>query len=99
MIDLNAIRKRYNVPCKNCDATGVVASSYPFGRGVCWVCAGHGVTNLMPNDVTAMLAELERLYADPVAEAVQATTPGEKAKAVAEELHRMLFKPRGGDLP
>lgn len=99
MLDLDVIRKRYNVPCKNCDATGVVVSSYAFGRSGCWMCLGHGVTNLMPNDVAAMLAELERLYAAPVAEAVQATTPGEAAKAIAQELHRMLFKPRGGNLP
>lgn len=50
-------------------------------------------------EVLRLRAELERLHAAPVAEPVQATTPGERAKAVAEELHRMLFKPRGGNLP
>lgn len=45
-------------------------------------------------DVAAMLAELERLYAAPVAEPAQATTPGAQEAAIAGELQRMATKPR-----
>ena len=48
-----------------------------------------------PDIADAMLEELERLYAAPVAEPVQPTTPGAREAAIEGELRRMVTKPRG----
>lgn len=102
VLDLEAVRRRHSrrIWCEYCEGNG---RRRRYNMAVCGHCEGKGYLWRMDDDIAALIAEVERLrnplHEAPVAEAVQATTPAEAAKAIAQELHRMLFKPRGGDLP
>jgi hypothetical protein len=88
MLDLDAVRKRYTRQCSVC---GIRDETCPLCEGTGWYLD-------LPDHMEAMLAELERLYAAPVAEPVQPTTPGAREAAIEGELRRMQWKPRGGTL-